>query len=456
MLGWRSLGRQFECLWAAYAVSSFGTCFAFGAFPLIAIVVLHAGPLEVSALAAVGTAVGAAVAVPLGPWVEFQAKRPVMMAMDLSRFAAMSSIPLAYAFGVLTFGQLLAVPVISGAADITFKAASGACLKTVVRPGDLLTANARMESTTWSSTVLGPPLGGAAIGLFGPVTTVLADAASYLLSALGIRAIGGQEPRPARPDRAAADRSRASELLDGWRYILGHPTLRRQFWNTVLFNGLIMATEPLLAVLMLGRLGFAPWQYGLAFAVPCLGGLIGSRLSRRVADRFGRHRVMLVGGTVRAGWPVWLVFMRPGISGLILVMVVEMGLIGCIGVSNPVFATYRLEQSPADRVARVLSAWSVSTKASIAALTALGGLLATLTGPRAAIGIAGALLLGTPLLLPWRGGAGLRDAGPGEKQLAVPGRRDGGGQVGQHPLLSGGDGIVTRPSGSWPGRPTQR
>ena len=399
MAVWRSLGRQFECLWAAYAVSSFGTCFAFGAFPLIAIVVLHAGPAQVSALAAVGTAVGAAIAVPLGPWVEFRPKRPVMMAMDLTRFAAMSSIPVAYAFGALTFGQLLAVSVVSGAADITFKAASGACLKTVVRPADLLVANSRMESTTWSSTVLGPPLGGAAIGLLGPVATVLGDAASFLLSALGIRAIGGAEPHPEHPAQA---RTRPGDLLDGWRYILGHRTLRRQFWNNVLFSGLIMATEPLLAVLMLGRLHFAPWQYGLAFAVPCLGGLAGSRLARRVADRFGRHRVMLVGGTLRACWPVWLVFMGPGIGGLLLVMGAELGLIFCIGVSNPVFATYRLEQSPPDRVARVLSAWSVSTKLSIAALTALGGLLATFTGPRIAIGVAGALLLGTPLLLPRR------------------------------------------------------
>jgi MFS family permease len=415
MAVWRSLGRQFECLWAAYAVSSFGTCFAFGAFPLIAIVVLHAGPAQVSALAAVGTAAGAALAVPLGPWMEFRPKRPVMMAMDLTRFAAMGSIPLAYAFGALTFGQLLAVSVVSGAGDITFKAASGACLKTVVRPADLLVANSRMESTTWSSTVLGPPLGGAAIGLLGPVATVLGDAASFLLSALGIRAIGGAEPHPERPAQA---RTRPGDLLDGWRYILGHRTLRRQFWNNVLFSGLIMATEPLLAVLMLGRLHFAPWQYGLAFAVPCLGGLAGSRLARRVADRFGRHRVMLVGGTLRACWPVWLVFMGPGIGGLLLVMGAELGLIFCIGVSNPVFATYRLEQSPPDRVARVLSAWSVSTKASIAALTALGGLLATFTGPRIAIGVAGALLLGTPLLLPRHAPAAAEPAVPAAAEPA--------------------------------------
>jgi predicted MFS family arabinose efflux permease len=395
----RSLGRQFEWLWAAYAVSSFGTCFAFGAFPLIAIVVLHAGPAEVSALAAVGAAVGAAIAVPLGPWVEFRPKRRVMMAMDLSRFAAMSSIPLAYALGGLTFGQLLAVSVVSGAADITFKAASGASLKAVVRPADLLTANARMESTTWSSTVLGPPLGGAAIGLLGPVTTVIADAVSYLLSALGIRAIGGDEPRPVRPEGA---RTRPGDLLDGWRYILGHPVLRPLFWNVVVVNGLIMATEPLLAVLMLGRFGFRPWQYGLAFAVPCLGGLAGSRLTRRIVARFGRHRVLLAAGTLRACWVVGLLLMRPGVTGLVLVMAVELGLIFSCSVFNPVLATYRLEQTPPDRVARVLSAWSVSTRASIAALTALGGLLATFTGPLAAIGIAGGLMLGTPLLLPRR------------------------------------------------------
>jgi predicted MFS family arabinose efflux permease len=395
----RSLGRQFEWLWAAYAVSSFGTCFAFGAFPLIAIVVLHAGPAQVAALAAVGAAVGAAIAVPLGPWVEFRPKRRVMMAMDLSRFAAMSSIPLAYALGGLTFGQLLAVSVISGAADITFKAASGASLKAVVRPADLLTANARMESTTWSSTVLGPPLGGAAIGLLGPVTTVIADAVSYLLSALGIRAIGGDEPRPARPEGA---RTRPGDLLDGWRYILGHPALRPLLANVVLVNGLIMATEPLLAVLMLGRFGFRPWQYGLAFAVPCLAGLAGSRLTRRIVARFGRHRVLLAAGSLRACWVMGLLLMRPGVIGLVVVMVVEMGLIFSCSVFNPVLATYRLEQTPPDRVARVLSAWSVSTRASIAALTALGGLLATFIGPVAAIGIAGGLMLGTPLLLPRR------------------------------------------------------
>ena len=69
MMARRSLGRQFGWLWSAYAVSTLGTWLAFDAFSLIAILVLHAGPAEVSVLAAAGLAVGAVVAVPLGPWV---------------------------------------------------------------------------------------------------------------------------------------------------------------------------------------------------------------------------------------------------------------------------------------------------------------------------------------------------------------------------------------------------
>src|SRR6185369_11914416 len=176
----------------------------------------------VSALSAIGPAVGALIAVPLGPWVEFRRKRPVMIAMDLARCAVMMTVPIAYAFGRLGFVQLLVVSAVVAAAKIAFNAASGAYLKALVRPDDLLVANARFESTTWSSIAVGPPLGGAAIGLFGPVTTVVADAVSYLLSALGITAIGGHEDRPRRTDQR---RMRAGELLDGWRHILAHPGL---------------------------------------------------------------------------------------------------------------------------------------------------------------------------------------------------------------------------------------
>ncbi|WP_416982686.1 MFS transporter [Streptomyces sp. T028] len=400
----RRLGRPFGWLWAAYGTSALGTWLAFGAFPLIAVQVLRAGPAEVAALSSVGAAVGAAVAVPLGPWVEFRRKRQVLIGADLVRCAALMTVPAAYALGALTFVQLLLVSVVVAAADITFRAASGAYLKTLLPAEDLLVANARFESTSWTATIIGPPLGGAAIGLLGPVATVAADAVSYLLSALGIRATGGQEPRS---ERREATHMRARDLLDGWRYILADATLRPLFFNTALFNGLVMAAQPLLAVLMLGRLGFAPWQYGLAFAAPSIGGLLGSRLAPPLVTRFGQRRILVAAGALRALWPLGLAFPGPGTGGLLLVMGVELGLIFCCGVFNPVCATYRLERTPTDRVARTLTAWAVTTRASTALLTALWGVLGALLGPRTAIALAGVLLLATPLLLP-RGAAPFR------------------------------------------------
>ena len=388
---------RFRWLWAAYAVSAYGSGLAFGALPLIAVLVLDIGPAQVSLLSAVGPAVGALIAVPLGPWVEFRPKRPVLVAMDLTRFAALLTVPLAYALGWLHFAQLMVVSAVIATAKIASTAASGAYLKAVVRPPALLAANARLESTTWSAIAVGPPLGGAAIGAVGPMITVVADAASYLLSAFCLKAI---DDRDTPPPHGNPSRLRAADLLDGWRHLLTHPGLRPLFLNQLLVAGLIMATEPLLAVLLLRHLGFSPWEYGLAFAAPCLGGLIGSRLARRAVAWYGRDRILRTVGTLRAVWLIGLAFVRPGVAGLVTVIAVELAIIVCMSLYTPVLATYRLENTPADRVARTLTAWSISSGVSIAVLSALGGLLAAATGPRTAIAVAGVLILATPLLLP--------------------------------------------------------
>ncbi|WP_425425329.1 MFS transporter [Amycolatopsis saalfeldensis] len=218
---------------------------------------------------------------------------------------------------------------------------------------------------------------------------------------------GGPKPRAALaggPETGAVPtvrrQVRLAGLVEGWRYILVHRGLRPLFFNVILVNGLNMAAQPLMALLMLGQLGFTPWQYGLAFAAPCVGGLVGSRMAGRLVGRFGTRRIMRAFGALRACWQIGLVFVHPGAGGLVLVMAVELGVITCFGVFNPVLATYRLSQVPADRVARALSAWSVASKASIAALTFLCGLLAGLIGPRPAIAVAGLVMLVTPFLLP--------------------------------------------------------
>ena len=137
----------------------------------------------------------------------------------------------------------------------------------------------------------------------------MANAVSYLLSALGIRAIRGERAAARAPERAA----RRGDLLDGWRFILANAALRPLFLNTVLVNGLIMATAPLLAVLMLGELGFAPVavRAGVRRAVR-------RRADRRAARAAGSSRgtgravCCATAGTLRACWSFGLAFVVAG------------------------------------------------------------------------------------------------------------------------------------------------
>ncbi|WP_344844268.1 MFS transporter [Nonomuraea dietziae] len=406
----RSLGRRFRWFWAAYAVSTFGTWLAFDAFALIAILALDAGPAEVSVLAAAGLAVGAVVAVPLGPWVEFRRKRPVMIAMDLIRFTALMSVPAAYVLGLAELRSAPGGAVVVGAADIAFTAASGACLKSLVRSEDLLVANGRFEATTWTATALGPPLGTAAIGLMGPVTSVAANAVSFLLSAVGIRAIGGREPRPAR----TATPPRAPEPATCWRdggTLLASPALRPLFLQHCPgqrpdHGGLTVARRPSCSATS----GSRPGSTASPSAFPASAASSARDWPRPLLARFGQHKVMLTAGTLRACWPLGLAFVHPGPTGLLPRHRRRTRLITCMGVFNPVFATYRLERLPSDRVVRTLSAWSITSKATVAAMTGVWGLLAGLTGPRIAIAIAGLLLMATSLLLP------RHDRTPSERQ----------------------------------------
>lgn len=393
------LGRDFRWLLRAYAVSALGTGVALDAFSLVAILALHVSAAQVSTIAAASGVAAAVLAVPLGPWIEFRHKRPLMIRADLVRFFALLSVPITYAAGVLSYAQLLAVAVVVAVADIVFTGASGSHLKALLPPEQLMDANGRFETVTWVSTAVGPPSGGALIGALGPVVTVILNAVSFLLSAAGIRAIAAPEPPP--PVRAAST-SRLREAGEGWRTIAGDRVLWLLFANTVLVGTLIMATAPLLAYRMLHDLGFTPLEYGLGFGVPCLGGIAGARLSRPLVRRYGPRKILLGFGVARVPWLLGLPFVGAGPAGLAMVMAAEFGLITCMGVFNPLFATYRMEHAGDDRLARVITAWKISSRTTIAAATALWGVLAGLTSARTAIAIAGVLMLATPVFLPWR------------------------------------------------------
>lgn len=105
-----------------------------------------------------------------------------------------------------------------------FTPARGAMLANVVRPGELVAANA-LDSLTWSTMLaFGAFTGGVVAAFFGAETAFLADSLTFLLSAVVISRIA-LPPRPA----AAPIRDHKPALgerfafLDGFRYLLREP-----------------------------------------------------------------------------------------------------------------------------------------------------------------------------------------------------------------------------------------
>lgn len=393
---WRT---DFRWRWAAQAASEFGSAVGYSALPIVAVLLLDASDFQVSLLTVLSSLVSAALALPLGPWIEFHRKRPVMVAADLLRFVAAGSIPLAAYLGHLTYWQLCAVAITQMAATLAFGSASVADLRTLVPQRFRGEANSRFETTLWTANTFGPPAGGLLISWLGATTSMLVDAASYLASAAGIRRMRTPEPPP---PRRTADHHWARDLLAGWRYILRHRALAALFWNSLVFGGCIMAASPLLTVFMLRDRGFAAWQYGLVFGAAGLAGIAGSLLAKPVLHRFGQHRVLLVTGVGRNLWLGLIPFASATTGGLLLITASELLLLLFVGVFNPTFATYRMNVTDDEHMARVALAWSISSKTAQPLFIAAAGLLAVVTSAQTVLLILAAILLTASLLLPWR------------------------------------------------------
>lgn len=390
---------DFRRLWGAFTVSEVGSAIGAGALPLIAITMLHVAAWQVTLMAALGGVVAAVVALPLGPVVEFRQKRPVMITADLARFVILGSVPIAAVLGRLTFAHLCLAQMSVTVGAIAFSAASAANLKNLLPMKILTIANSRFETTYWTASTLGPPIGGVLISMVGSTITVALDALSFLASAIGVSTL--RTPEPAAPSRTPEHRWRV-EIGQGWRHIGKVPDLRALFLNAMLFGGGLLMITAIMPLFMLRDLGLTPWQYGLALGLPGLGGVIGAACSPLAVRQTSERTILLAFGAARTFWAGLLPFAPHGTPGLLVIVLADTLLLFCAGVFNPVFTTYRMRATPNHVMSRVSTAWSVSAKSCQALGMIIGGIVATTLGVRASLLAGAALILFASLTLPWR------------------------------------------------------
>lgn len=393
-----ALDPDFRRLWFARAMSDAGSALAMGALPLIAIRVLDASTLQVSILTAAAGLVGAAFALPMGPFVEARRKRPVMISADLVRAALFASVPLASLLGILTFWQLVAVSAVGALGGIVFGGASAAHLKNLVPRERRTEAIGKLESTFWLFNTIGPALGGAVVQLLGATVTLGLQSLGMLASALGIRRIRAPEPAPPGPGA----RHFLAEASAGFTVAAKDPTLRPLLLNATLFAAFVAWIGPLELVLLLRGLDLPAWQFGIALAAPSLGGILGSRLAPLVARRYGEHRTLLGSGLLRGLPLLALPFLPGGVPGLVIYVLATFGLLTVAGVFRPVYSAVRMEATDDRCMARVTTAFTLASRGAAPLFALFSGVLATLIGVRGAllVGVVGLILSG--LFLPWR------------------------------------------------------
>lgn len=255
----------------------------------------------------------------------------------------------------------------------------------------------RLDTVNWMTQAAGPPAGGALTGIAGPLVTLIADAVSFLASAVLLRRLS-----PFAPDSARTQKFER-RLLAGWAFILSHRGLRPLYLNAMLFGGAIMWSSPIVAVLTLKDMGATPLEYGIALGVPCLGGLLGAVLSPKAVTVLGVHRTLLVFGAARTIWIIPMACVGTGPTAVLMITSVDFCLLLCAGIFNPVFAAYRMNSTPDELMARVGTAWSVGSRTIQPLFITLGGVIATTSTSRRSLLVAGVLCLGSAVLLPWRG-----------------------------------------------------
>ncbi|HEY8772142.1 MAG TPA: MFS transporter [Candidatus Limnocylindria bacterium] len=381
---WRS--GAFVRLWAATTVSYFGSFITRTALPLAAILMLGAGPLEISALRGLELVAGLLVGLVVGAWVDRLRRRPIMVGADLGRAALLATIPVAAVAGVLALPQLLIVAFLAAILTTCFDVASRTYLPTIVPKAQLVTANSALTASASAAEFTGFGVSGFLIQLFTAPIAIAVDAASFVVSALALGSIRQPEPPvPAVVDREPVLR----EIRDGLRVVLGSPTLRAiaaAHGSTHLLWGIFGTVYLLFAT---RDLALGPAAIGIIAGVGGAGSFLGAAVAGRVIARLGIGQTMLLG---MAGFTVGNALIPLAPSGAVLVgaaFLVAQQLIGdSAGTLYDVVETSLTQSIVAPRILGRVTA-SISTYTTLLSLvgTIVGGILAELLGLRAAMAI---------------------------------------------------------------------
>jgi MFS family permease len=412
---------DFLKLWTAQAISEIGSRITREGIPLTALLVLHAGAVQMGLLNALGGVAVLVFGLSAGVWIDRLRRRPVMIAADLGRAAVLASIPVAAFAGSLALGQLYVVAALAGVMTIFFDVADESYLPAVVAGDRLLEANSKLTLSSTIAEIVGPGITGFLVQLITAPIAILFDAVSFLVSALLLGSIGKREPPPVPPSGDAASPPAArgtrrseqllAETLGGLRWIFADPSLRPLGLRSAtawVFHGFFGALYMLFAV---DVLRLRPGVLGVVIATGGAGAMAGALLAQRLERRFPLGLTFLatsaiygliiflvpLAGTLRPAGPA-----DPSGTALAVAMLIAAQLVGDMAFTVYSINEISLRQrvAPPHVLGRVNAGMALLARGIYPIGALIGGYLGSRIGIRPTLALgAGGILLSTLWLL---------------------------------------------------------
>jgi MFS family permease len=318
----------FRNLWLGQSVSLVGDQVSFIALPLAAVLVLDAGAGQMGLLGAAALAPHLLLSLPAGVWLDrVVSRRRVMIVTDLGRAVLLATIPLAYALDALSFAQLYAVAFLTGCLAVFFDLSYPTLFVSVTPRERFLEGNSLVHGSRSFSFVAGPGLGGLLVQLFSAPFALLADAISFLGSALFLGRVRAEEPSV---DRAPATSVRA-QAVEGLRFIGGNPIFRPTLTAVATLNFFNYAFQALFILYATRTLGVSAGALGLVLGVAALGGICGAVIASVVGRRLGVGRAFALGCVLFTA-PLVLVPLAQGPEAAVLVFLFAAQFLSGLGV----------------------------------------------------------------------------------------------------------------------------
>ncbi|MGV9247222.1 MFS transporter [Streptomyces sp. NPDC003710] len=390
----RSRVAAFWRYWGASTASGIGDAVTAVALPLLAVLVLHASAFEVSLITAASFASWLLIGLPAGVLVHRLPMRGTQVAMDLVRAAAVASVPVAAALGVLTLPHLIVVALVVGLASVVFDVGNSTFLPSIVSKEELTSRNSLTSGTRAATQLGGPSLGGVLVQLLGAATSIVVDAVSYLVSA----ALMGSLPQVAHPAQEGPRRGMGEMVREGWRYVTRHPVIGPCAADATAVNfvcGGLMALTP---VFLVRTLDAPPALVGVLIATDGLGTLVGAALTPRIVARLGSGRALCWAAVVSPCFAALMPLSGHSVA-LGLFALGNAGFAGAVVVTSIVTRTYRQTATPPELLPRVMAtvrfiSWGAVPFGALAA----GG-AAALWGTRVSFALMAVLSTVSPAIL---------------------------------------------------------